>query len=583
MEWLAHGVSGSGLLLEAKEGQSKAAPAVAAHRGRLWCLWEDFDGHLWYAATTGEGQFGQRETFPSPGRPVITNLNGHLHVLVASEGGQVTHFLFDEDEKQEWQNLGPLDADAGVIATSTPALAAFHNGLFLVYLSDTKLYYVVWSLYSQQWAAPKPLAPERTFSGVPALFVLDGVLHVLCQTDSAKRDILAYRYEYDDGVWTNVDDVSEGKAVSGVSATSYGDNVYFGYIEDGPDNKTHAVYIASHTNGQLQPQEAVADQTAATPPQIAILNGRIHAIFNDNTEHKELRWYSRPILGYSMSSWMAKVADETALTGMTVPGTHDTCARSNIPFVRTQYLSVTQQLALGIRFLDLRLRRHDDGKLFCYHGGIPIDYPAGLSFASVMDEVWKFMKSSDSHQPTETLLISINNDDTSQAQKDKPEIFYNAVAEAIGDTPPYTDGKPRWYTEPVLPTLGEVRGKAVLLRRFRGDPAVSPTSRLGLDLSEWLDDNPFFTIVTPNNVNVHLQDKWKYADRIDLKDLITSKHGFVRAMMERAAPLAAGLSLAGLSLTDVPGVAAQAVKGIQDQGDNSDHLYINFCSCVGGE
>src|SRR6201999_115444 len=104
-----------------------------------------------------------------------------------------------------------------------------------------------------------------------------------------ERDIVGYRYEYDEGIWTEVEDVSEGRAVSGVSATSYGDSVYLGYIENGPGDVGHAVYIVSHMGGQWQPQEPVAGQTAADPPQIAILNGRIHCIFNGNTAKRELR------------------------------------------------------------------------------------------------------------------------------------------------------------------------------------------------------------------------------------------------------------------------------------------------------
>ncbi len=64
MEWLAHGVSDSGLLQANDQGRSSAVPAVTAHRGRLWCLWPDVDGHVWYAVTDDEGGFGARQAFP---------------------------------------------------------------------------------------------------------------------------------------------------------------------------------------------------------------------------------------------------------------------------------------------------------------------------------------------------------------------------------------------------------------------------------------------------------------------------------------------------------------------------------------
>lgn len=84
---------------------------------------------------------------------------------------------------------------------------------------------------------------------------------------------------------------------------------------------------------------------------------------------------------------MGEIPDTTLVSDITVPGTHDTCARSNIPFVRTQYLSVTKQMEAGLRFLDLRCRVHPDGQLYCYHGGIPIDFPRYLKFDDVMQEV----------------------------------------------------------------------------------------------------------------------------------------------------------------------------------------------------
>ena len=213
--------------------------------------------------------------------------------------------------------------------------------------------------------------------------------------------------------------------------------------------------------------------------------------------------------------------------------------------MRTQYLSITQQLRLGVRFLDLRLRAHDDGVLYCYHGGIPIDLPTMLPFASVMAEVWAFLGGGEGEAgATETVLVSINNDDTSEAQKADPGPFYRAVAAAIAAAPPLPDGRPRWDTSSgVPPPLGALRGRALLLRRYHAPPpaALSSSSSspsghpIGLDLSGWQDDNPHFTITTATGVTVRLQDKWKYADRVALHDLVASKQGYVRALLAAAA------------------------------------------------
>ena len=572
MAWLPHGTSATGLVFGEGQGQSASVPALSTYRGRLWCIWTDLNGQIWYSQTGGSGneeQFGEPQQFPQAGLPVMANLNGVLHVVVVeADSGEMAHFVHDDDDVAvAWTSLGPLDASAGLVAHSTPAIVAFHNKIFLAFLREGQLYYTIWSALgedSQVWAEPRRVAgTEERFRGIPALFVIEGALHVLCGADTDERHIMGFRYDYIAQTWAQSDDVSEGRAASGVSAVSFGSSAYLGIIEAGPSDDTHAVYVAAFNNGAWEAHEAVSDATAADPPQITILNGRVHCIFNDNTAARDLRWYSRPVLQYSLTSWMGGLPDERPISEFTIPGTHDSCARSNIPFVRTQYLSISQQLALGIRFFDLRLRRHKDGKLYCYHGGIPIGMPKYLSFDSVMESIWKFLwPSADADQallspPTETVLVSINNDDHSQEQKDDPSVFYAAVSEAIATTPAWpANGQHRWHTAPLTPRLGEVRGKAVLLRRYEGDPNVQPTGRHGLDLSEWLDDNPDFTIVTPTQVRVRLQDKWKFAYRIALHDLVESKRDFVQTMLRNAA------------------------EGSADSAEPHE-WYLNFCSAVG--
>jgi 1-phosphatidylinositol phosphodiesterase len=332
--------------------------------------------------------------------------------------------------------------------------------------------------------------------------------------------------------WKSCDDVSERKAASGVSATSYGDSAYLGFQENGPDNKSHVIYISEYSNGTWKQQESVAGQASADPPQLSVLNGRINCIFNANNGTKDLTWYSRSILDYSLGAWMGEIADDTLLSNITIPGTHDSCAESNIPFVRTQYLSIAKQMEAGLRFLDLRCRVHDDGELYMYHGGIPINWPKCLKLDFVMNEIFIFL-TKNSPTPTETVLISINNDDTSG--KEPPAVFYNAVKAHIDRTPRYKNGNERWSTSRTTLTLGEARGKAVLLRRFQPDPDIDVSKRMGIDLSGWINNNPDFTLQTPDGVTVTLQDKWQYSKIIPLATLIKSKFGFVSNMLMKAA------------------------------------------------
>lgn len=578
--WIPHGPTEQGFLLlpdRAKEHvRAKVPPSVATHRGQLWALWTDFDGLTYYAATTPNSHgadFGSRAVFPHPADdgellPVVANLNGVLHAVVVSAAtGRMAHYAYDSDEQLAWvRQEGLPDGCVAGERTRDPALVAFHNKLFLAYVgADGGLAHAVFDIHSQTWTAPAAVRPPgydaaAGFRGAPAMFVLNGALHLLCESAAADAEIVGYRYDFTETgwAWSPTDDVSEGRAARGVSAASFGGHAYLGFVAE-----HDAALVAAHEDGaRWRAPERVggADVVARFPPQIAVLNGRVHCLFAGKWRG-DLHWFSRPVLGYDLHTWMGAVPDAAWLSALTVPGTHDSCARSNVPFVRTQYLSITQQLALGIRFFDLRLRAHGDGKLYCYHGGMPIGLPKGLSFDDVMGQIWDFIGPRDGKRATETVLISINNDDKSDVQKAKPELFYNVVKGAIESTPAWDDGSKKWYSEPVTAKLGDVRGKAVLLRRFYGDPAVEPTERIGLDLEKWLDDNPDFTITTPTGVRVRLQDKWKYAKRCGLDDLISSKQDFVQKLMEGASGL-------------------QADPEAEDE-DPEKTWFINFCSAVG--
>ncbi|TAQ85186.1 hypothetical protein B7494_g6491 [Chlorociboria aeruginascens] len=549
MAWIARGQDGNGFVQEQPNGQTAFVPALATHRGELWCLWSDPTGDLYFAVGNND-TFGPRIQFPDRGVPVMAELYGMLHAMIARDSGEIAHYVFN-DVDQGWPIPTILDKAAGLWTKTTPALIAYHNKLVLTFIQDTSLYYSIWAFRPDGypvWSIPQETSGISQIRGIPALFVLDGTLHVLCGSNDKSREILGFAYSSTEDVWNSCDDVSEGKAATGVSATSFGESAYLAFQENGPDDASHVIYISEYKDGRWHAQEAVAGQASTDPPQLAILNGRINCIFNSNNDQKDLKWYSRSLLDYSLSSWMSNVPNDTLLSNMTVPGTHDSCAMSNIPFVRTQYLSIAKQMEAGLRFLDLRCRVHDDGELYMYHGGIPINFPIYLKLDHVMQDVFDFFEKH-SPSPTETVLISINNDDVSG--KEPPSVFYGAVADHINKTSRYADGSERWITSRTTVTLGEARGKAVLLRRYHPDPALNASERIGIDLSGWLNNNPDFALVTPDGVTVNLQDKWQYSDIIPLASLIESKYEFVSNLLSRA------------------------------ESGPPDHWYLNFTSAVG--
>ncbi|KAF8863867.1 phosphatidylinositol-specific phospholipase [Acephala macrosclerotiorum] len=537
MSWIPRGLDG-GFVQDGSDGQTPSVPALATHHGELWCLWSDPSGDLWYAIGDNN-TFQPRLKFPDQGIPVMAELSGQLHAIIVRDNGEMAHYVFS-DADQLWTTPAILDPRAGFISHSTPAFVAFHNKLFLVFLQDSNLYYSIWAVNPQDktttWSPIQEVSGIKQVTGIPALFVLNSTLHVFCGSNDGSREILGFAYDVPSNIWNSTSDISEGRAASGVSATSYGDSAFLAFQENGPTDESHTIFISEYKDGNWKPHEAVAGQTSFSPPQLSILNGRINCIFNANDESMDLRWYSRPLLDFSLSSWMGSIPDDTLLSDITVPGTHDTCARSNVPFVRTQYLNVTKQMEAGLRFLDLRCRVHADGQLYMYHGGMPINFPTYLKFDDVMQEVFTFFLTHPHyHTPTETVLVSINNDDISQSPTNTPVIFYQAVQNHILNTPLYPNGSSRWITSPVTTTLGSARGKAVLLRRYHPDPDLPIEEQIGLDLSAWRNNDPDCNLVTPAGVRVTLQDHWQYSEIQPLAQLIESKFGYVSNMLSKAA------------------------------------------------
>lgn len=127
-------------------------------------------------------------------------------------------------------------------------------------------------------------------------------------------------------VWNACADVTEGRAVYGVSATSYGSSAFLAFQEAAPSGRSHnAIFLTEFKDGAWHAQESIGEQFSADPPQLAVLNGRINCVFNGAGEGRggELRWFSRALLDFELGSWMRDLADDRLLSDITVPGTHD--------------------------------------------------------------------------------------------------------------------------------------------------------------------------------------------------------------------------------------------------------------------
>ena len=236
----------------------------------------------------------------------------------------------------------------------------------------------------------------------------------------------------------------------------------------------------------------------------------------------------------STADWMSTILDGTKLTEITMPGTHDSCARkfkgedvfgvlSGIS--KCQSLNITEQLNAGIRFLDIRCEvdastysvKTVHGSTDCWNGDdyYYLDY--------CFQDIYNWL---DAH-PSETVYVCLKEDDGNNGVP----AFTNAVYEYIHG---YGQGKyfygenynyhNRWYLGRSIPTLGEVRGKCVLFNRF--DQWIGNEASQGVVVDEEESGQkikyndmegdfaePYYSNIYSNNTGIgtaHIQDYYKW-------------------------------------------------------------------------
>ncbi|WP_236652781.1 phosphatidylinositol-specific phospholipase C [Chitinophaga vietnamensis] len=201
---------------------------------------------------------------------------------------------------------------------------------------------------------------------------------------------------------------------------------------------------------------------------------------------------------WSNNNWMTAIPDNTVLSALTIPGTHDSGAR-NEPFpgtAKTQTLSIGDQLNAGIRFLDVRCRHIGDA-FAIHHGSIY----QNLNFDDVLNACFAFLASN----PGETIVMSVKEEyDPTNNTRSFEATFDSYVAKNPGG----------WYLGATIPQLSTVRGKIVLLRRF------SSSNTKGIDASAWADNTTFS--INNSNANLRIQDQYQVPDNNGKWNVITS-------------------------------------------------------------
>ena len=220
-------------------------------------------------------------------------------------------------------------------------------------------------------------------------------------------------------------------------------------------------------------------------------------------------------------NWMENIPDETKLSSMSIPGTHDSCTQNvDMRYIfQCQDASIATQLKYGYRYLDMRLvleKRSGQETLVLKHNIARCkisDSPFArtLTLADVLKDVYTFL---DEH-PSETVILCMkaenSKDDVAAVQK----ALYAMIDQA----------SERWYLKNEIPTMGAVRGKIVLATRFNDKLQVG-SDRCGLYFG-WTDQGDRTILADPTADSVIngretlcVQDRYNY----DVDDKITAIH-----------------------------------------------------------
>ena len=248
-------------------------------------------------------------------------------------------------------------------------------------------------------------------------------------------------------------------------------------IRDRTNEKKDINYLAIEKDGKDQDNNKICHKRKSIPWELELVGYDKGEI---NTTVRSIDWitYSSYVDG---PCWMKYVDGNKYLDELSIPGTHDssTCSVDNDTEPQTSLAKCQQdyiptQLLEGIRYFDIRLGKNND------KGDPGIDH--GICYLLKKDggfihlsDVIGYFKTFLNENPSEALIMLVSRGNDEATDESVTTAFANVM----------DNNSDLFYTSSHVPTLNEVRGKIVLLRRFKlaGDSVDGHT--WGLDLTEW--------------------------------------------------------------------------------------------------
>jgi 1-phosphatidylinositol phosphodiesterase len=220
-----------------------------------------------------------------------------------------------------------------------------------------------------------------------------------------------------------------------------------------------------------------------------------------------------------LDSWMSKLPSHLPISALSIPGTHNSPTyHKALPSVRCQSVGVKFQLENGVRFLDIRVQpeSHDDVSkdgLVLVHSAFPVALTGSKYFRNLVETVFAFLDAN----PTETVIVSVKREGIGRAT----DVHLSKILHEH-----YANDDRRWFTENRIPTLGEVRSKIVLLRRFGIDSSLQGNNNgqgWAMDGESW-PDNCADGLCTSGEIRVQDFYEVAYHQNIEKKIRFCSEH-----------------------------------------------------------
>jgi chitinase len=374
------------------------------------------------------------------------------------------------------------------------------------------------------FSGPGPAGPATAEAGTLAYYEI--VQQLLAKSLTSGWDpgtLTPYAYNAQTGVWVSYDnEQSIGYKISYLLEKGLGGAMFWAIDDDA----FPAMADTRHKTSRQIPNAVRKDAANGFP-----LMNTAKAILDNPSTAPPL-----PTPGpVTTQNWMRALPGHLKLSRLTIPGTHESCARGiGWPagvFVNCQDLSLADQLNAGIRYLDIRCRHISD--IFAIHHEA---FYLGLNFGNgVRDVCVNFLQAN----PSECILMEI--------KREYNDAGNNLTFQQVFDN--YVKGYENFfYLSDHIPTLDEARGKIVVICRFTVDTDADVHTH-GLYGNPWADNTTFTRTYTASNnetVNITIQDNYNWTNVFN--DNIDAKY------------------------SDIWNTLLQA------QADGTDRLFINFTS-----